>query len=96
MLRHSIQDWLHVGRRTGDDTQDLTRRSLLLQRFLEGSWNRSKLTFSIAITAWSAKVSRSLIWAGVNGTNLGSTCVQVPIEFSLLSEGERPTCVGAP
>ena len=41
-----------------------TRRRLLLQRLLEFLKNR---TFSMAITAWSAKVSSSLICAGVNG-----------------------------
>src|SRR5262249_16412439 len=35
ILRHSIQNWLHIRRRAGDDAQDLTRRSLLLQRLLE-------------------------------------------------------------
>src|SRR5262245_20520373 len=31
VLRHSIQNWLHVSRRAGDDTQDFTRGSLLFQ-----------------------------------------------------------------
>src|SRR5215831_15618696 len=33
--RDRVEHWLNVGRRAGDDTQDFTRRSLLLQRFLE-------------------------------------------------------------
>ena len=35
ILRHSIQNWLHVRRRTGGLRRRLARRRLLLQRFLE-------------------------------------------------------------
>ena len=61
---HRIQHRLDIRRRAGDDAQNFTRRRLLLQRLLEFLNSR---TFSMAITAWSAKVSRSLICAGVKG-----------------------------
>ena len=32
---HCVQHWLNVRRRAGDDAQNFTGRSLLLQRFLE-------------------------------------------------------------
>src|SRR5215831_9944044 len=35
VLRHSIQNWLHVSRRAGDDTQNLTCCRLVLQRLLK-------------------------------------------------------------
>src|SRR5262245_38105391 len=34
-LNDSIQDWLHIGRRAADDTEDLGRRRLMLQRFAQ-------------------------------------------------------------
>ncbi len=55
-LGDRIQHRLDVRRRAGDDAQDLTRCGLLLQVDSRcSSWN--KRTFSMAITAWSAKVS---------------------------------------
>ena len=71
---------LDIRRRAGDDAQDFTRRSLLLQRFLS-SWNNR--TFSMAITAWSAKVSSSLICAGVKGRTSLRRAFSAPIEFPL-------------
>ena len=65
ILRDDVQHRLDIRRRTGDDAQDFTRRRLLLQATPCSSWNSR--TFSIAITAWSAKVSSSLICAGVKG-----------------------------
>ena len=65
---HRLQDRLHIGRRLGDGTQDLGSGGLLLQRLLSSVNSR---TFSIAITAWAAKVSSSWICCGVNGP--GST-----------------------
>src|SRR5262245_61485493 len=35
ILRDHVQDRLDISRRAGDDTQNLARRGLLLQRFLE-------------------------------------------------------------
>ena len=56
------------------------------------SWNNR--TFSMAMTAWSAKVSSSLICAGVKGRTSDATCVQVSNEFPLLTKGNGQ--VGAP
>ena len=53
-----VEHRLHVGRRAADDLQDLGGRRLLLERLLVSLNSR---TFSIAITAWSAKVCSSLI-----------------------------------
>src|SRR5262245_19192474 len=46
-------------------------------------------TFSMAITAWSAKVSSSLICAGVKGAHLGATRAQRSNEFPLLTKRSR-------
>ena len=44
-------------------------------------------TFSMAITAWSAKVSRSLICAGVKGRTSMRRATSVSNEFPLLTKG---------
>ena len=41
----------------------------------------------MAITAWSAKVSSSLICAGVKGRTSSATCDQCSNEFPLLTKG---------
>src|SRR5262249_46726402 len=70
-LDDGIKNRLHVGRRAADDAEHLGRCSLMLQRLpqfciaLPNSLN--SLTFSIAITAWSAKILRSAICFSVNG-----------------------------
>ena len=60
IFRDNIEHRLDIRRRAGNDTQDFARRRLLLQRSLS-SWNNR--TFSMAITAWSAKVLSSSICA---------------------------------
>ena len=65
VFRHHIQHRLNFRRRASDNAQDFTRRRLLLQLISLSSLNNR--TFSMAITAWSAKVSSSLICAGVKG-----------------------------
>ena len=66
-----LQDGLDVGRRGGDYPEDRTCRSLLLQRLeisrLRACTSSNSRTFSMAITAWSAKVSTSSICFGENG-----------------------------
>ena len=63
-LRNRIQYRLQIRWRAADDAQDFAGRRLLLQRFGErlvpflSSLNSR--TFSIAITAWSAKVLSSV------------------------------------
>src|SRR5688572_30628670 len=49
------------------------------------SWNSR--TFSMAITAWSAKVSSSLICAGVKGAHFDATRIQHSNELPLLTKG---------
>ena len=90
---NDIQHRLNIRRRTGDDAQDLARRGLLLQRsvvaFSCSSWNSR--TFSMAITAWSAKVSTSLICAAVKGRTSVRRANQIaPMMFPSADEGERP------
>ena len=70
-LGNGIEDRLHVRRRTADDAEYLGRRRLMLQRLaqlcvaLRISLNSR--TFSMAITAWAAKVSNSVICLSVKG-----------------------------
>ena len=64
ILSHRVQNWLHISWGASDNAQDFTSCGLLLQDSLS-FWNSR--TFSIAMTAWSAKVSSSLICVGVNG-----------------------------
>ena len=66
-----------VGRRARDHAQDLAGRGLLLERLASGRGcaPRSSLnsrTFSMAITAWSAKVFTSAICAGGERLRLAS------------------------
>ena len=70
-----FEDGLLVGRGARDHAQDLTGRRLLLQGFgevsvLACSWLNSR-TFSMAMAAWSAKVSIRVIWLSVNGRTSG-------------------------
>ena len=70
-LHHGIEHRLQVGRRAADDAENLAGRGLLLQRLgqlaLRACSSSNSRTFSIAITAWSAKVVTSSICLGVNG-----------------------------
>ena len=65
-VRHRLEDRRHVRGRAADDAQDLGDRRLLLQRFrdfaLRACSSLNRRTFSMAITAWSAKVLSRLIW----------------------------------
>ena len=75
-LDDGVEDRLHVCRRTADDAEHLGGRRLMLQRLAQlalrspSSWNSR--TFSIAMTAWAAKVSSSLICLSENGR----TCIR--------------------
>ena len=70
-LDDGVKDRLHVCRRAADDAEHLGRRRLMLQGLaqfciaLANSLNRR--TFSMAITAWSAKVLRRAICLSVKG-----------------------------
>ena len=65
ILRNHIQHRLNIRRRAGDDAQEFHSSPFAAPTHSLSSWNSR--TFSMAITAWSAKVSRSLICAGVKG-----------------------------
>ncbi len=66
-----IEHRLQLGRRLGDDPQDSAVAVWLVERLAQSrlrawiSWNRR--TFSMAMTAWSAKVWSSAICVSVNG-----------------------------
>ena len=70
-LDDGVEHRLHVRRRAADDAEHLGRCRLMLQRLAQfrvallSSLNSR--TFSMAITAWSAKVSSSAICFSVNG-----------------------------
>ena len=75
-LDDGIEHRLHVRGRAADDAEHLGRRRLMLQGLAQfcvallSSLNSR--TFSMAITAWSAKVLSSLICLSVNGrTSVG-------------------------
>ena len=59
-LDDRVEHRLQVDRRAADDLQDLGGRGLLLQRLgqlaVRACTSSNSRTFSIAITAWSAKV----------------------------------------
>ena len=77
VLRDRVEHRLDVRRRAGDHPQDLARRRLLLQRFLAVSLNRR--TFSMAITAWSAKVLTRATCRSVNGCTKSRHIKIVPV-----------------
>ena len=71
-LDDGVEDRLHVRRRAADDAKHLGRRCLMLQRLAQFRIALLDLleqrTFSMAMTAWSAKVSSSSICLSVNGS----------------------------
>ena len=78
-----VQHRLDIRRRAGDNTQNFTGRGLLFQRFRKRGYAPSSLnsrTFSMAMTAWSAKVSRSLICAGVKGRTSVRRAASAPMK----------------
>ena len=81
-LGDHVQYGLNIARRISDDTQDFTRRRLLLQCFSELAIavlnSLNSRTFSMAITAWSAKVLTSSICRSVNGSTKSRQIVMVP------------------
>ena len=66
-----VENRLKIKGRTADDFQNFAGRRLLLQRFgqsrLRSCNSLNSRTFSMAMTAWSAKVSSSAICFSVNG-----------------------------
>src|SRR5262249_2366939 len=97
-LNNGIQHGLHVRRRPADDAKHLGGGRLMLQRltqfrvtgfeicsFMLSSWNRR--TFSMAITAWSAKIFSRAICLSVNGRTSVRRIVITPIGVSSRSNG---------
>ena len=70
-LDDGVENRLHVRRRAADDAEHLGRCRLMLQglaQFRVALLNSlNSRTFSMAMTAWSAKVSRSAICLSVKG-----------------------------
>lgn len=64
--------------------------AVVSSRFLASSSVNSR-TFSIAITAWSANVSRSLIWVSENGRASVRLIVMAPIATPSRSSGTLRT-----
>ena len=88
-LDDGVEDGLEVGRRARDDPQDLGRRRLLLQRLGQlrvvraSSQLLNSRTFSMAMTAWSAKVSSSAICLSVKGRTSAPRTQMTPIGVAL-------------
>ena len=94
-LDDDVEDRLEVGRRARDHPQDLGRRRLLLQRLVSSRFRASSSvnsrTFSIAMTAWSAKVSRSAICLSENGLTSRRAIAMAPIGVALAQHRHRQT-----
>ncbi len=90
-LDDGVEDRLHVRRRAADDAEHLGRCCLMLQRLaqfgiaLPSSLNSR--TFSMAITAWSAKVLRRAICFSVKGRTSVRRIMIVPIGTPSRSNG---------
>src|SRR5262245_27731423 len=78
MLRHSIEHRLNVRLGACDDTQDLTRRSLLFQRFLEFLKQPDIFERDDSLISESFK---QLDLCRGEGAHLGATCEQASNEF---------------
>ena len=89
MLCHSIQHRLNIGRRAGDDTQDLTRRSLLLQRFLQLLEQPDVLERDHGLISEGFE---SLICVGVKGRTSVRRANQSSDEFPALPERNGQEC----
>ena len=71
VLGQRLEDRLEIERGPPDHLEQLAGRRLLLERdpssLLRASSSVNRRTFSMAITAWSAKVWSSSTWPSVNG-----------------------------
>ena len=89
-LDDGVEHRLHVRGRAADDAEHLGRRRLMFQGLAQFCVAfRSSLnsrTFSMAITAWSAKVSRRAICLSVNGSDLHSANQDSPDRKSLTKQ----------
>ena len=89
ILRDSIQHRLNVRRRAGNDAQDLTRRSLLLQRFFEFLEQPHVLNRDHRLVGEGLE---ELDLRRGEGAHLGATCAQRSNEFPLLTKGNGQEC----
>ena len=96
---HRVEHRLQVGRRPADDLQHLGGGGLLLERLLRSRvWpapRRTAATFSIAITAWSAKVRSSLTWWSANDPARSRVTLITPIAFPLRIKGQTTAATAA-
>ena len=99
-LDDGVEDRLHVRGRAADDAEHLGRCRLMLQRLaqfcvaLASSLNSR--TFSMAITAWSAKVSEQLDLFVREGTNLRTADIDHPDGNSLAQQRRRQSTYAMP
>src|SRR5690348_4422526 len=78
-----VQHWLNISRRTGNDAQDFTRRSLLLQRFL--AFVEQAHVFDSDDALGSEGFEKlDLRWS--EGAHLHAACDQRTNEFPLLTK----------
>ena len=68
VFQHRLENRLKLAGRATDDLEHVSGRCLLLQRFVRSSL--SSRVFSMAMTAWSAKVSASSICFCVNAVGV--------------------------
>ena len=95
-LDDGVEDRLHVGRRAADDAEHLGCCGLMLQASRNSalrSWiSLNNRTFSMAITAWSAKVLRSAICFSVNGLTSVRRITIAPIAMPSRNNGMAKYC----
>ena len=84
VLRNDIQHRLDIRRRAGDDAQDFDSSQFAVPSDSLSSWNSR--TFSMAITAWSAKVSSSLICLSVKGRTSVRRIMIAPMEYAFTQQ----------
>ena len=84
VLGHHIQHRLNIRRRAGDNTQDFTRRCLLLQRFLEFLEQPHILDGDHGLVG---EGFQQLDLRRGEGAHLDPTRIQRPDEFPLLTKG---------
>ena len=84
ILRNRIQHRLNIRRRAGDDTQDFTRRRLLLQRFLEFVEQPHVLDCDDRLVGEGFE---ELDLRRGEGAHLDATRAQRSNEFTLLTKG---------
>ena len=92
-LGDRVEDRLEIGRRARDDAQDslvaVCCSSASVSSRLRASSSVNRRTFSIAMTAWSAKVSRSAMCSSENRPSRGRVTVIAPMGTPSFSMGTK-------